>query len=185
MTAAKKKLTSLPPGPDPPRVINVVIETPKGSKSKYEYSEATDTIHLDRVLHSSVMYPLAYGFIPGTRYLDGDPLDVMVLMSEPVFPGCLVTGRTLGVLRMVDSGEPDDKILAACTCDPRVSELRSYEDLSKHELLEIAEFFRNYKRLEENRVTEVKGWDGKEEAYKLIRESMRRYAARARAGRRP
>jgi inorganic pyrophosphatase len=169
------KLIDRSTGPDPPKVIYAVIETPKGSKNKYEYSEELDALVLDRVLHSSVVYPLAYGFVPGTRYEDGDPLDVMVLMSEPVDPGCVVKARPLGMLRMLDNGAPDDKILASVVGDPRVLEVESYEDLPRHELLEIAEFFQYYKRLEENRVTEVKGWASKEDAFEAVISSMKRY----------
>lgn len=165
----------MPAGPDPPRVIYAVIETPKGSKNKYEYSRDMDALVLDRVLHSSVVYPLAYGFVPGTMYEDGDPLDVMVLMSEPVDPGCVVRAKPLGMLRMMDGGDPDDKILASVVGDPRVLEMESYEDLPRHELLEIAEFFRYYKRLEEGRATEVKGWAGRDEAFEAIQRSVERY----------
>ena len=154
-----------------------MIETPKGSKNKYEYSEEMDSLVLDRVLHSSVVYPLAYGFVPGTKYEDGDPLDIMVLMSEPVDPGCVVIVKPLGMLRMLDDGEPDDKILASLVGDPRVIEVESYEDLPKHELLEIAEFFQYYKRLEEGRATEVKGWADRDEAHEAIIESIARYRA--------
>lgn len=169
------RLLDISPGPDPPKVIHAVVETPKDSKNKYEYSKELDMLLLDRVLHSSVIYPLAYGFVPGTLYLDNDPLDVMVLMSEPVHPGCVVRAKPLGMLRMIDSGEPDDKVLASVIGDPRVAEMNSYEDLPKHELLEIAEFFQYYKRLEEGRTTEVKGWVGKEEAYLAITTSITRY----------
>jgi len=170
-----RKLIEISPGPSPPEVVHAVIETPKGSKNKYEYSEDLDSIVLDRVLHSSVMYPLAYGFVPSTRYLDDDPLDIMVLMSEPVHPGCLVKARPLGMLRMLDNGEEDDKVLASVVGDPRVSEIGSYLDLPRHELLEIAEFFQYYKRMEENRETEVKGWVSKEKAFRAISSSIRRY----------
>lgn len=162
-------------GPDPPNVVYAVIETPKGSKTKYEYSREMDALVLDRVLHSSVVYPLAYGFVPGTMYEDGDPLDIMVLMSEPVDPGCVVRAKPLGMLKMLDSGKPDDKILASLVGDPRVLEVESYEDLPRHELLEIAEFFQYYKRLEEGRSTEVKGWAGRDEAFEAIRRSIERF----------
>lgn len=171
---AKRRLTDLPAGPDPPTIVNVVIETPKGSKNKYEYSEELDSIILDRILHSSVMYPLAYGFMPGTRYLDGDPIDVMVLMSEPVHPGCVVRARPIGLLRMTDSGQQDDKVLAAVIGDPKMKEVKSLKDLSEHELMEIEEFFRHYTRLEKGRKTEVRGWASKEEAFDTIADAIRR-----------
>ena len=170
-----QRLVDRSAGPDPPRVIHAVIETPKGSKNKYEYSSDMDALVLDRVLHSSVVYPLAYGFVPGTLYEDGDPLDVMVLMSEPVDPGCVVRARPLGMLRMLDSGKPDDKILASVVGDPRVRDMESYEDVPRHELLEIAEFFQYYKRLEENRATEVKGWAGRKDAFEAIERSIKRF----------
>lgn len=174
-----RKLIEISPGPSPPEVVHAVIETPKGSKNKYEYSEDLDSIVLDRVLHSSVMYPLAYGFVPSTRYLDGDPLDIMVLMSEPVYPGCLVKARPLGMLRMLDNGQEDDKVLASVVGDPRVAEMDSYRNLPKHELLEIAEFFQYYKRMEENRETEVKGWVSKDKAFSAITSSIQRYGKTA------
>lgn len=158
----------IPAGRDPPDLINVIIETPKGSKNKYEMSKNYDVIVLDRVLHSSVIYPLAYGLIPRTYYDDGDPLDAMVMISEPTFPGCVVEARPIGLLNMVDEAGEDDKILAVAVGDPRYAEIEEIDDVPTHHLNEIAEFFQTYKSLEEGKKTEVLGWQGREKAREAI-----------------
>src|SRR5579885_2079683 len=113
-------------------VIEVLIEIPRGSRNKYEYDKARGVIRLDRVLFSSVHYPTDYGFIPGTLAPDGDPLDVLVLAEEPVFPGCLVDARVLGVMQMRDQGEEDYKIIAVEHSDPRLSTIHELSDLRPH-----------------------------------------------------
>lgn len=158
----------LPPGRDPPGLVNVVIETPKGSKNKYEISKQFNIIKLDRVLHSSVIYPLAYGLIPSTFYDDNDPVDAMVLISEPTFPGCVIEARPIGILKMIDEAGKDDKVLTVAVGDPRYAEINELEDISKHYLDEITEFFKTYKSLEENKATDVIGWEGKAAADKAI-----------------
>jgi inorganic pyrophosphatase len=164
--------TSLPVGRDPPNIINVIVETPKGSKNKYEVSKEYDCILLDRVLHSSVVFPLEYGMIPRTYYEDGDALDAMVVMSEPTFTGCVVEARPIGLLRMRDEKGKDDKVLCIAIRDPRNREYYDLTDLPTHFLDEIAEFFRTYKHLEEGKNTEVLGWEGKEAALRCILEGM-------------
>ncbi|MDD1769840.1 MAG: inorganic diphosphatase [Methanomassiliicoccales archaeon] len=154
----------VPSGRHPPEIINVIVETPKNSKNKYEISKEYDCILLDRVLHSSVVFPHAYGLIPRTYFDDDDPMDAMVMISEPTFPGCVVEARPIGVLRITDEKGRDDKILAVAMSDPRLSHYQELSDVPKHYLDEISEFFKTYKKLEEGKHTEVAGWEGKKEA---------------------
>jgi inorganic pyrophosphatase len=158
----------VPSGRNPPEIINVIIETPRGSKNKYEISKEHDFILLDRVLHSSVVFPHSYGLIPRTYYDDDDPMDIMVLLSETTFPGCVVEARPIGMLKIKDEKGKDDKVLAVATNDPRVKDYHELEDVPKHYLDEIAEFFKTYKTLEEGKHTEVQGWVGREEAIVAI-----------------
>ncbi|GGM66948.1 inorganic pyrophosphatase [Thermogymnomonas acidicola] len=164
----------LPPGPKPPEEIYVVIETPRGSKNKYEVAKDHAGIVLDRVLHSSVMYPVDYGMIPQTYYLDGDPIDVLLLTSEPLFPGTIVEARPIGLMKMVDQGDVDDKVLAVAKGDPVHRNLRSYREVNEHRLKEIANFFETYKILE-NKKTEVKGWEDRDRALAEIERSIKMY----------
>ena len=128
----------LPPGARAPEEIVVVVETPGSSRNKYELDKPSGGFKLDRVLHSSVHYPGDYGFIPRTLFEDGDPLDVLLLIREPTHTGCLVSARPIGVLRMRDGGEPDDKILAVPAADPLHQEWFDIADLPQHYLSEIA-----------------------------------------------
>ncbi len=162
----------VPSGRHPPEIINVIIETPKNSKNKYEVSKEYDYILLDRVLHSSVVFPHAYGLIPRTWFEDEDPIDAMVMLSEPTFPGCVVEARPIGVLRISDEKGKDDKILCVATSDPRLSQYMELEDVPKHYLDEISEFFKTYKKLEEGKHTEVAGWEGREAALAEIDRSL-------------
>ena len=164
----------LAPGPHPPEVITAVIEIPQGSRNKYELDKATGLIKLDRVLYSAVHYPADYGFIPRTLHDDGDPMDVLVLLKEETFPGCLIEARPIGVLRMVDRGEPDDKILAVPTHDPYSQEYFDIADLPQHLLREVAQFFVSYKELEGKKV-EIVGWGKSEDAVRMIARSMQAY----------
>ncbi|GJZ19718.1 soluble inorganic pyrophosphatase 1 [Tanacetum coccineum] len=128
-------------GPGAPQIVNVVIEITKGSKVKYELDKKTGLIKVDRILYSSVVYPHNYGFIPRTLCEDNDPMDVLVLMQEPVLPGCFLRARAIGLMPMIDQGEKDDKIIAVCADDP---EYRHYTDISQlppHRLQEIRRFF--------------------------------------------
>lgn len=158
-------------------VIEALIEIPIGSRNKYEYDERRGRIRLDRVLFSSVHYPADYGFIPDTLAPDGDPLDVLVLAEEPVFPGCLVDARVLGVMQMRDQGEEDYKIIAVEHSDPRLSTILELSDLRPHQLTEIENFFNTYKDLE-GKETRITGWQGRDEAWRLIRECRAAYKAR-------
>jgi inorganic pyrophosphatase len=162
---------------DATHIIETLIEIPVGSRNKYEYDEKSGRIRLDRVLYASVHYPTHYGIILGTRAPDGDPLDVLVLAEEPVFPGCLVDARVLGVLHMRDMGEDDHKIVAVEHSDPRLSPINALGDVAPHRLKEIETFFNTYKELE-GKQTEIVGWWDREDALRLIDEGRRAYQAR-------
>jgi len=167
----------LPPGPHPPDQVTAIIEIPAKSRNKYELDKATGLLRLDRVLYSAVHYPGDYGFIPRTLHEDGDPLDILVRIQEPTFPGCQIDARPIGVLRMLDKGEPDDKILAVPCNDPLHQEYFDIADLPAHYLKEVEHFFHIYKDLEGKRV-EIRGWQKSEAAMAIIRESIERYDAR-------
>ncbi|HEX8724567.1 MAG TPA: inorganic diphosphatase [Gemmatimonadaceae bacterium] len=164
----------LAPGPHPPDEVTVVIEIPQGSRNKYELDKATGLIKLDRVLYSAVHYPAEYGFIPRTLHDDGDPMDALVLLKEETFPGCMIDARPIGVLHMLDRGEPDDKVLAVPTNDPYSAEYFDIADLPQHLLREVAQFFVSYKELEGKKV-EIVGWGKSEEAMRLILGSIAQY----------
>jgi inorganic pyrophosphatase len=159
-------LSRIPAQPKP-GFIHLVIDIPKGSKHKYEFDKTLHAFVLDRVLYSSVQYPLNYGFIPNTLADDGDPLDAMVLLDQPLFPGCIVVGRPIGMLEMIDSGDPDEKILCVPEKDPRYAQVSSLQDIASHILDEIAEFFRTYKHLE-GKKPEILGWKHLDAAIPLI-----------------
>jgi inorganic pyrophosphatase len=167
----------LPPGRTPPEVVTAVIEIPQGSRNKYELDKESGLFRLDRVLYSAVHYPGDYGLIPRTLHEDNDPLDVLVMIKEPTFTGCLVDVRPVGVLKMLDKGEPDDKILAVPCDDPQHGEYFDIADLPGHYLREIEHFFAIYKDLEGKRV-EIVGWEKSEVAMRVIDESIARYAER-------
>jgi inorganic pyrophosphatase len=158
--------------------IEVVVEIPAGSRNKYEYDHEHQRFVLDRVLYSSVHYPGDYGFIEETLADDGDPLDVLVLISEPTFPGCVIRARPVGVLDMNDDKGHDYKILAVAHDDPRFDETNALADLSPHRLREIEHFFDIYKELEGRQVV-VRGWHDVTEAWRIIDESVSAGARRA------
>jgi len=152
-----------------------VIEIPSGSRNKYELDKDSGLFRLDRVLYSAVHYPGDYGFIPRTLHEDGDPCDVLVLVNEPTFPGCQIDVRPIGVLMMLDRGEPDDKILAVPSNDPYYAEYFDIADIPQHYLKEVEHFFHIYKDLEGRRVQTV-GWEKSEKALRVITDSIARYA---------
>lgn len=154
-------------GPNAPESFNVVVEIPRGSTNKYEVNEEDGLIYLDRVLYSPLFYPFDYGYIPQTKYLDGDPLDVLVLISHPTFPGCIIEVSPIGVLRMSDEKGPDEKILTVAKRDPRYGYRTSLHQLNDHTLKELTHFFEVYKQLEEKDV-EIEGWYGRDLAIQLI-----------------
>ncbi|NET01737.1 MAG: inorganic diphosphatase [Sphaerospermopsis sp. SIO1G2] len=158
---------SLIPAQPEQGVVNVLIEIPGGSKNKYEFDKDLNAFALDRVLYSSVKYPYDYGFIPNTLADDGDPLDGMVIMDEPTFPGCVIPARPIGYLEMIDGGDRDEKILCVPVKDPRYASVKSLDDIADHRLDEIAEFFRSYKNLEK-KVTEILGWQNVDKVLPLV-----------------
>jgi inorganic pyrophosphatase len=160
-------LLDVPIGEYAPSIFNTIIEIPKGSTNKYEVDQKTGVVKLDRVLYSPLFYPFDYGYIPQTLYLDGDPLDTLVMLMHPTFPGCVVEAKAIGVLEMRDEKGPDEKILCVATKDPRFSNRKSLNDLNVHTLKEIIHFFEVYKQLEEKSV-EVIGWNDVALAVQLI-----------------
>jgi inorganic pyrophosphatase len=155
---------------DPEATVNALIEIPRGSRNKYEYDHAWGRIRLDRVLYSSVHYPTDYGLIPDTLSRDGDELDILVMVEEPTFPGCLVVARPIGVLIMRDEKGEDEKILAVPQVDPRFSGIRTLGDVAPHWLREIENFFDTYKRLQ-NVDTHLDGWDDVGAAWDVINQA--------------
>jgi inorganic pyrophosphatase len=164
----------LPIGNDAPRRVNVVIEIPKDSLNKYEYDKHLHVFRLDRTLFSPVHYPGDYGFIPHTLGQDDDPLDVLVLVEAPSFPGCLMEVRPIGVLRMIDQGKKDEKILAVAESDPLYRGIDDCAQVFAHKLREIEHFFAIYKNLE-GKKTEIAGWNGVEAARQIIVEGQKRF----------
>lgn len=154
-------------GPNAPHECNAIIEIPRGSTNKYEYDFENGVFRLDRVLFSPLFYPFDYGFIPQTKYLDGDPVDVLVMVWHPTFPGCMVEVRPIGVLEMRDEKGPDEKLLCVATKDPRFGYRGHLEEISPHTLKEVMHFFQVYKDLEDKEV-DVVGWHGPELALEII-----------------
>ncbi|MCL2582339.1 MAG: inorganic diphosphatase [Streptosporangiales bacterium] len=154
--------------------IDVVIETPQGSRNKYEMDLKRDRIRLDRMLFTSTRYPLDYGFIPETLAEDGDPLDALVWVEEPTFPGCLIEVRPVAVFWMHDEGGPDAKVLTVCTHDPRMSAIRDLEDVPSYMTAEIGHFFDIYKELEPGKSADVRGWQDRAAAERVIKEAQAR-----------
>ena len=161
-------------GPKVPSIVNVIVEIPKGSQNKYEYDKKRNVIKLDRVLFSPFYYPGDYGIIPQTYAEDGDPLDALVLVTNPTYPGVLIEARPIGLLRMKDSDEMDDKILCVAKDDPRYENLHDISDLEKHYLKEIAHFFEVYKQLEGKKVVII-GWKNATAAKKAVLDSIKLY----------
>ena len=157
--------------------VEVVIEIPKGQRNKYEIDHDTGRIRLDRMLFTSTRYPADYGFIEDTLGGDGDPLDALVLLEEPTFPGCLVTARVIGMFRMTDEKGPDDKVLCVPAHDPRTEHLRDLDDVADFERLEIQHFFEVYKALEPGKEVQGFSWAGREDAEREI--EVCRHAAAA------
>jgi inorganic pyrophosphatase len=169
---------SIPLGEKSPDVINVVIEIPRGSNNKYEFDEKLGVFKLDRVLYSPFFYPLDYGFIPQTRSEDGDHLDALVIGSEPVPLGTLLEVRPIGMMSMIDSGEPDAKILCVQAKNPRFDAIQDIGDVEKwqpHLLKEVAHFFEHYKDLQ-GKKTEIQGWKDAAAAKDEIKKAAASYS---------
>jgi len=156
--------------------FDVIIEIPKGQRNKYEMDHETGRIRLDRMLFTSTRYPADYGFIEGTLADDGDPLDALVLLEEPTFPGCLILCRAIGMFRMRDEMGADDKVLCVPATDPRMAHLNDIEDVPEFDRLEIQHFFEVYKALEPGKVVEAAKWVGREAALDEIEDCRRRLA---------
>jgi inorganic pyrophosphatase len=155
--------------------IEVVVEIPKGTRNKYEIEHETGVIWLDRMLFTSTRYPADYGFFPHTLAEDGDPLDVLVRLEEPTFPGCHVRARPIGVFIMSDEHGSDAKVLSVAASDPRAEDIRELDDVPIHELNEIAHFFAIYKQLEPGKTTVTQGWEDRTSAEAIIEASRRRF----------
>jgi inorganic pyrophosphatase len=160
------------PGPHPPDSVYAIIECPKGTQNKYEMSKNTNLIKLNRVLHSSVIFPEDYGFIPGTLAQDGDPLDIFVLINAPTVPLTLIECKPIGVLIMEDEAGIDNKILAVAHGDPIHQNAENIDEVPPHYLNEIQEFLRTYKNLENPKYSIVKDWKDREYAYSVIEDSI-------------
>lgn len=161
-------------GPSEPDVLYAVIEIPKGSRNKYEYNKDIEAFALDRVLQSPIHYPAEYGIIPQTLWDDGDPMDMIVLIEQPTFPGCVIEVRPVGIMRMNDSGDSDDKILSVPINDPKYKNVVDLEDVPETILKEIRGFFESYKKLE-GKETKVLGWDDRKAAITALNHSMKLY----------
>lgn len=155
--------------------MNVIVEINKGSKNKYEVDKETGLIALDRVLFSAQDFPFDYGFVPKSLWEDGDPLDVMLLTTYPLVPGILVKARPVAIMDMIDSGESDAKIIAVPESDPRWENVKDLADINPHTLKEIEHFYSTYKKLQ-NKVVEVKGFQGKKEAAAAFKQGLAAYA---------
>jgi inorganic pyrophosphatase len=154
--------------------FEVVVEIPMGSRNKYEVDRETGRIRLDRTLFTATRYPADYGFIEGTLSEDGDPLDCLVMVQEPTFPGCLIRARPLGVFWMRDEKGRDAKILAVPAGDPRQT-WTEIDEVPGHRLLEISHFFDIYKDLEPGKSSDVHGWEGRKEAEQEVERSRKRF----------
>ncbi len=154
--------------------MNVIIEIPKGSKNKYEIDKETGMIALDRVMHTAQDYPYDYGFVPQTLFDDGDALDVLVLTTYPLAPGILLKARPVAIMKMVDDGEQDDKIIAVPVEDPRFDEIQSLGDINTHTLKEIQHFFETYKKVQ-NKSVEVPGFEDVDSAKEAFESSIIAY----------
>ena len=154
--------------------LTCFIEIPKGSRNKYEYDEATGAIKLDRLLFTSVVFPTDYGFITETSGEDGDPLDAMVCVTEPTFPGCLIDAKAVALLKMADEAGQDDKVVCVPCADPGWAMVEGLDDLDSALRNEITHFFSIYKELEEKEVS-IDGWYSREEAERMVGEARERY----------
>jgi inorganic pyrophosphatase len=164
----------IPPGTGEASVVNVIVEIPKGRRTKFEVDKATGLIKMDRYLYSSAMYPGDYGFVPQTLAEDGDPSDVLVMVNEATFPGCLIEARVVGIFRMKDKGANDFKLLAVPHKDPLFGHMKKLEDVPAHFLREVEHFFSTYKVLEGVNV-EPLGWDTHEAGTAEVRASVERF----------
>jgi len=157
-------------------IVEGIIEIPKGSRAKYELDKESGLLRLDRVLYSSVYYPANYGFIPKTYCDDKDPLDILVISQIDIVPMCLVSAKIIGVMRMLDQGEADDKIIAVANGDPSVNHINDISELPQHFVFELRNFFEDYKKLE-NKSVVVEDFLDKNTAIEILQESIELYNA--------
>lgn len=157
-----------------PDIINVIVEIPKGSKNKYEIDKETGLIKLDRAMKTSQDYPFDYGFVPQSLWEDGDALDVILLTTYPLATGILVEARPVAVMRMIDGGEGDDKVIAVPKNDPRWEEVRDLADINKHTIKEIQHFLETYKSIEGKSVV-ISGVEGREQALEAVKKGLQMY----------
>lgn len=164
----------VPIGEQSPEIVNAIIEIPKGSRAKYELDKETGMLLLDRVLYSSVHYPANYGFIPRTYCDDNDPLDIMVISQEQIYPLCIVPAKIIGVMRMIDNGEADDKLIAVAANDMSVKHINDISELPEHFTKELRHFFEEYKKLE-NKSVDVEEFFGKKAAQSTLLQNIEDY----------
>jgi inorganic pyrophosphatase len=155
-------------------IVNGIVEIPKGSRAKYELHKESGMLKLDRVLYSSVYYPANYGFIPQTYCDDKDPLDILIVSQIDIVPSCIVPAKIIGVMRMLDNGEADDKLIAVAAGDPSVSHINEITELPSHFISEIRNFFEDYKKLE-NKTVVVEDFLDKKVAVQILKESFELY----------
>ena len=157
--------------------VDVIVEIPKGSRNKYEYDHDLDRIRLDRMLFTSTGYPGDYGFVPDTLAEDGDPIDVVVLLDEPTFPGCIIRARVIAVFWMRDEEKADAKLLCVSANDPRKAHLQDLGDVPMHLIAEIWHFFEIYEALEPGKsLAGTRGWERRKEALAALEDAQRRFA---------
>ncbi len=171
----------LPPGRNPPGEVDIFVEIPKGSQNKFEIDKETGMIRLDRVLHAPFKYKWDYGLVPQTLAGDGDPLDGVVIVDQPSFPGAIIPVRPIGLMHMVDQGEEDDKLICVPADDPRTNKIKDIEDLPKKKLDGMKAWFENYKK-KEGKVTSVSGFEGSAAARRYIKNAIELYKKKFRRG---
>jgi inorganic pyrophosphatase len=165
----------IPCGDKPPQILNMIVEVISGSRDKYEYNIKWETFVLDRIIPSSVVFPVEYGFVPQTWFDDEDPLDIMALSYEPLEVGCLVKVRVIGALIIEDEKGEDPKILSVLVDDARFDGYKDISDIHPHKLREIQEFFETYKRLEPHKWVRFKEWKNAEEAMKIVEYAIKKF----------
>ncbi|MEM3458863.1 MAG: inorganic diphosphatase [Candidatus Bathyarchaeia archaeon] len=165
----------IPSGDKPPKLLNMVVEVISGSRDKYEYNIKWEQFVLDRIIPSSVVFPVEYGFVPQTWFDDGDPLDIMALSYEPLEVGCIVRVRVIGALIIEDENGIDPKILSVLVNDARFDGYNDISDVHPHKLREIQEFFETYKRLEPHKWVKFKEWKNAEETTKIVNYAINRF----------
>ncbi len=173
---AHRDYMMIPPGTGEPSVANMIVEIPKGRRTKFEVDKRYGLIKMDRYLYSSAVYPGDYGFVPQTLAEDGDPSDILVMVNEPTFAGCLIEARVVGIFKMKDKGQNDFKLLAVPNNDPLFANIRKLGDVPSHYLREVEHFFSTYKQLE-GATVEPLGWASHEEGAVEVRSSIERFRA--------